>query len=341
MAFDSTKVLLIEDNIGDIVTIRTMLSELEDGIFELKFAETLNEAFKFLENENFDVVLLDLGLPDSNGFSTFTKIHNQMPELPIIIITGLEDEELGVIAVKNGAQDYLVKGQVDEKLLSRSLKFAIERKQTEERLKSSLNDKDVLLKETHHRVKNNMQLIHSLLSLQTHYTKEKEAEKVLKESQNRVKSLGIIHEKLYNSPDPSNIDFSDYIKSLTSDLLKSYNLYERIKFIIEINSIKLNMQTTVLCGLIINEIVSNSLKYAFPDNRGGEILVSLNLLDNKYVLIISDDGIGFPEELDFRNTESLGLQLVNNITTQLDGEIELDRTEGTKYTISFDASEAD
>ena len=340
MVGDSASVLLIEDNLGDIVSIRTMISELSDGCFELKFAESLGEALTILRNENFDVILMDLGLPDSQGFRTFTQVHNQMPELPIIIITGLEDEDLGLSAVKEGAQDYLIKGQVDKKLLGRTLKYAIERKQTEEGLKSSINDKDILLKETHHRVKNNMQVIHSLLNLQTHYAKNEEAVSVLKESQNRVKSMGIIHEKLYKSSDRSKIDFSDYVKSLTSDLLESYDVSDKILPVIEIDDIKFNMETAVLCGLIINELISNSLKHAFPNNETGEVRVSLKLIGNRYQLIVSDNGIGFPEELDFKNTESLGLQLVNNITGQLDGEIDLDRSAGTKVTISFDDLES-
>ncbi len=340
MVGDSASVLLIEDNLGDIVSIRTMISELSDGCFELKFAESLGEALTILRNENFDVVLMDLGLPDSQGFRTFTQVHNQMPELPIIIITGLEDEDLGLSAVKEGAQDYLIKGQVDKKLLGRTLKYAIERKQTEEGLKSSINEKDVLLKETHHRVKNNMQVIHSLLNLQTHYAKNEEAVNVLKESQNRVKSMGIIHEKLYKSSDRSKIDFSDYVKSLTADLLDSYDVSDTIIPVIEIEDIKFNMETAVLCGLIINELISNSLKHAFPNNKSGEVRVSLKLIGNRYKLIVSDNGIGFPEEIDFKNTESLGLQLVNNITGQLDGEIDLDRSVGTKVTISFDDLES-
>ena len=340
MVGDSASVLLIEDNLGDIVSIRTMISELSDGCFELKFAESLGEALTILRNENFDVILMDLGLPDSQGFRTFTQVHNQMPDLPIIIITGLEDEDLGLSAVKEGAQDYLIKGQVDKKLLGRTLKYAIERKQTEEGLKSSINDKDILLKETHHRVKNNMQVIHSLLNLQTHYAKNKEAVKVLKESQNRVKSMGIIHEKLYKSSDRSKIDFSDYVKSLTTDLLESYDVSDTIFPVIEIDDIKFNMETAVLCGLIINELISNSLKHAFPNNKTGEVRVSLKLIGNRYQLIVSDNGIGFPEEIDFKNTESLGLQLVNNITGQLDGEIDLDRSVGTKVTINFDDLES-
>ena len=336
MDCDSSSVLLIEDNLGDIVSIRTMISEVDDGCFEIKFAETLSEALNILEMEKFDVVLMDLGLPDSQGFRTFTQIHNQMPKLPIIIITGIEDENLGLSAVKKGAQDYLIKGQVNKKLLGRSLKFAIERKQFEERLKSSINEKDIIIKETHHRVKNNMQVIHSLLNLQTHYSENTEAINALKESQNRVKSMGIIHEKLYKSTDHSMIDFSDYVNSLISDLLKSYNVVEQINAEIIIGDIKLNMEKAILCGLIINELISNSLKYAFPNNNGGEIKVSLDLIGSKYILVVSDDGIGFPENIDFKNTKSLGLQLVNNITTQLDGKIELNNIDGAEFEIIFD-----
>lgn len=138
MVSNNFNVLLVEDNLSDIVLIKTMLSESNEK-FDLKFAETLGEALKILDNEDFDVMLLDLGLPDSHGFKTFTKIINEMPELPIIIITGLEDETLGIKAVKIGAQDFLIKGQIDSKLLARSLNYAIERKQTEEGLKSSLD----------------------------------------------------------------------------------------------------------------------------------------------------------------------------------------------------------
>jgi len=336
MVSDSSTVLLIEDNLGDIVSIRTMISELSNGVFELKFAESLDEALTILENENFDVILMDLGLPDSQGFRTFTQVHNKMPELPIIIITGLEDEDLSVSAVKEGAQDYLVKGQVDKKLLARSLKFAIERKQTEEQLKSSIYERDLLLKETHHRVKNNMQVIDSLLNLQTHYAGNMEAVNVLKKSQNRIKSMEMIHETLYNSSNHSKINFSDYVHSLTSNLLTSYKLSEKILPVIEIGDLELNLETAILCGLIINELVSNSLKYAFPNTEIGEVHVSLNLVDNKYKLIVSDNGIGFPEDIDFKNIDSLGLQLVNNITSQLDGEIKLDRSIGTKFIINFE-----
>jgi two-component sensor histidine kinase/CheY-like chemotaxis protein len=336
VASETSNVLLIEDNIGDIVSIRTMLSDLKEGFFELKFAETLSEALDILDRENFDVVLLDLGLPDSQGFRTFTQVNDQMPELPIIIITGLEDENMGINAVKEGAQDYLIKGQLDDKVLARSIKYAIERKHTEEELKSSLNEKDVLLKETHHRVKNNMQIISSLLNLEMGYSDEDEAIDVLKESQNRIKSMALIHEKLCQSNDLNHIKISDYINTLVTDLFYSFNLSdEQIEMKMDLEDIYLKIETAIPCGILINELVSNSLKYAFPNGEKGEIFVSLKSKDEGYELIVNDNGVGLPEELDYKNTESLGLQLVNNLAAQIDGRVELEKGHGTKFVINF------
>ncbi len=149
-------------------------------------------------------------------------------------------------------------------------------KEAENRIKASLKDKEVLLKEVHHRVKNNMQIISSLLNLQIQYVDDNEAVNALKESQNRVKSMAMIHEKLYLSKDLTQINFVDYIESLVSNLFYSYNINNRnIKPLLEIDKINLNMETAIPCGLIISELVSNSLKYAFPDGKQGELLVSL------------------------------------------------------------------
>ena len=211
-----------------------------------------------------------------------------------------------------------------------------ERKVFEDKINYSLKEKNVLLKEIHHRVKNNMQIISSMLSLQTNYIDDNIALDVLKESQNRVKTMAMIHEKLYQSNDFINIKFDDYILRLVSDLFYSYNIQEdHIKPVIEVEDVKLNIETAVPCGLIISELVSNSLKYAFPEVKNGKIQVSLKRHNNKYELTVSDNGIGFPEDLDFRNTESLGLQLVNNLVEQIDGQITIDINQGTEFKIIF------
>jgi len=211
-----------------------------------------------------------------------------------------------------------------------------ERQKADEQIKKSLQEKEVLIREVHHRVKNNMQIISSLLNLQTRYVDDKETVNLLKESQNRVKSMAMIHEKLYQSHDLNHINIFDYINSLVKDLFYSYAIPKnQIKPVIEVEEINLNIETAVPCGLIISEIISNSLKYAFPKGREGEVHISLKHKGEKFYLTISDNGIGFPESIDFNNTDSLGLKLVNSLTEQIDGELELDRSHGTKFNITF------
>ena len=212
-----------------------------------------------------------------------------------------------------------------------------ERKQAEDEIKSSLEEKEVLLKEIHHRVKNNLQIISSLLDLQEAYVQDDStAVNVLHESQNRVFSMALLHQMLYQSNDFTGISFDYYIRDLVSNLFNSYSKNKRITPVITVDDIYLKMETAVPCGLIISELVSNSLKYAYPDNGVGELNVSLKSLENEFELIISDDGVGFPEDLDFRNIKSsLGLKLVNLLVQQLDGTIDLDRSHGTEFKIKF------
>ena len=181
-----------------------------------------------------------------------------------------------------------------------------------------------------------MQIISSLLNLQSRYVEDDEAVDVLKESQNRVKSMAMIHEKLYQSEDLTNINIKEYIINLVSNLFYSYNIDKnRIKKNIDIEDIKLNMETAIPCGLIISELVSNSLKYAFQYGNEGQITVFLKFIEEEYVLTISDNGVGLSKDLDFKNTDSLGLQLVNSLINQIDGKIELNKNQGTTFKIRF------
>jgi PAS domain S-box-containing protein len=210
------------------------------------------------------------------------------------------------------------------------------RKNAENLIKSSLNEKNILLQEIHHRVKNNMQIISSLLNLQTRYTNDEETVNILKESQNRVRSMAMIHEKLYQSKDLSHINFIDYIQSLVSKLFYSYNIKEaQITPVLEIENVNLNIETAVPCGLIISELISNSLKYAFPNEMKGNIHITLKSVDDKYELIISDNGIGLPTDFDFNKLESLGLLLVNNLIEQIDGKITINKSHPTQFKITF------
>jgi len=211
-----------------------------------------------------------------------------------------------------------------------------ERKEFEAKLKKSLEEKEMLVKEIHHRVKNNLMIISSLLNLQSHYIKDKEALDVFKESENWAKSMAMIHERLYKSSDLKKIDFGDYIRSLTIDLYRSMVADPgRVKLDVDLEDLKIDINTVVPLGLIVNELVTNSMKYAFPNNKSGHIQVQLYRENEKIVLKVIDNGIGFPEDLDYKTATSLGLELVNSLTTQIEGELELDRSQGTAFTITF------
>lgn len=210
-----------------------------------------------------------------------------------------------------------------------------ERKRDEDRIKASLKEKELLLKEIHHRVKNNMQIISSLISLQKQYVDEV-TYNVLTDSQNRINSMAMIHEKLYQPTNLNRINISDYIKNLVYDLsITLASPWNIVKPTFDIDDISLNIETAAPCGLIINELVSNSIKYAFPPETEGKIYMSLKKSNQGCELIISDNGIGIPEDIDYKNTKSLGLQLVNNLVSQLNGEIKLERKEGTTFKITF------
>ncbi|MCC7551387.1 MAG: PAS domain S-box protein, partial [Methanobacterium sp.] len=211
-----------------------------------------------------------------------------------------------------------------------------ERKKAEDAIKKALEEKEILLKEIHHRVKNNLMVISSLLNLQSQYIRDKQALNVFKESQNRAKSMALIHERLYRSTDLKRIDFGDYIRTLTTELYRTYvSDSNSIGLNFDLEDVMVDINTTVPLGLILNELITNSMKHAFPDGREGVINVEFHRTDDEFILIIGDTGVGFPEDLDFRNTKSLGLQLVNNLTHQIDGTIELDRSQGTEFKITF------
>jgi len=210
-----------------------------------------------------------------------------------------------------------------------------ERKQAEEQIQRSLKEKEVLLKEIHHRVKNNMNVICSLLNLQAKGTTDKTVHAIFKEAGNRVKSMAMIHEKLYSSKDLAHIDFKEYLTSLVKGLADTYNRHDVI-FSVDMGIIVLDVNIGIPCGLIANELVSNSLKHAFPRGRKGTVRLGINKnSEGAYVLFVADNGIGIPEEVDFRNTLSLGLQLVNGLARQINGTIELSREEGSMFSITF------
>ena len=224
-------------------------------------------------------------------------------------------------------------------LISRDI---TENKKAEEKIRQSLKEKEVLLKEVHHRVKNNLQIMLSILNLQYANIADKKTLNLLRDIRGRIKAMSFIHELLYQANDFSRINFSEYINSITNNLIYSYTQNNAVDLKLEVGTIFLDLDRAIPCGLIINEVVTNALKYAFVGassierrQKKGGIYISLQQSDNTIQLIIADNGEGFPKKIDFRNTESLGMQLVVTLVQQLRGTISLDNSTGTKYSISF------
>lgn len=207
----------------------------------------------------------------------------------------------------------------------------------------SLREKEVLLKEIHHRVKNNLQVISSLLNLQSEKIKQPDLLETFMESQNRIRAMSWVHEKLYQSKDLSQIDFTEYVHSFINHMNNSYNLNPKnvkMHMDADVQSHFFKIDTAIPCSLILNELLSNCYKYAFPKNRKGNIYLHFGLEKGKknegnFILQVADDGVGISTEIDIKNTSSLGLQLVDLLTEQIEGTLDLDRKNGTKFTIRF------
>lgn len=216
-----------------------------------------------------------------------------------------------------------------------------EHKRIEVQLQASLREKETLLQEIHHRVKNNLQIISSLLKLQAEAIKDEKLLQILQDSQHRIRSMALIHETLYQSGDLARIDFAHYVQQLLTYLCHAYRVKSsEVQTKVTVEGVWLNLDTALACGLIINELVSNSLKHAFPEEpdmkRLPEIRIDVQNLEEQIKLTVSDNGIGFPADVDFRQTESLGLQLVNTlIIDELEGSIELDCSQGASFKLTF------
>ncbi len=210
-------------------------------------------------------------------------------------------------------------------------------KRVEKVIKASLNEKETLLHEVHHRVKNNMQIISSLLKLQSNNIKDNQIKDVLKESQSRIYAMSAVHETLHGSEDLSEINLRTYLSKITSSIFQTYSTnHDRVTMNTDIEKIPIGINQASPLGLVINELISNSLKYAFPNEREGEISVSLKKQGRELELTVKDNGVGMPNKMDWRNSSTLGLKLVRTLVeNQLDGSIEMESNNGSKFTIKF------
>lgn len=319
----------LAENAPDIIT-RTELSPTPHLTY---ISPVIEKISGYTPEELYSSQIVELVHPDDRSILEFFNRKELPPDAPLIMRWLCKDGTyiwieqrvvpiLGpsgrVVAVEGFARDIT------------------ERVEADARIKSSLKEKEVMLREIHHRVKNNLQVISSLLNLQSSYTRDDAALDMLRESQNRIKSMALVHERLYRSPDLARIDFSLYIQKLVHDLANSYKIGGLICLRMDIKEVFLGVDQAIPCGLIINELITNSMKHAFPDKKHGEIYISFSDgPEGRLVLVVGDNGVGLPENIDFRKMHSLGLTLVTGLVSQLDGTIEVCRERGTKFSIEF------
>jgi two-component sensor histidine kinase len=343
------RILLVEDNAGDARLIQEMFSTERPGSYELTHLSRLSLALEHLTLAETDIVLLDLSLPDGEGLDNVRRVHGCAPHIPLVVITGRDDDNTVAEAMAVGAQDYLVKGQIETRALPRALRHAIERSLMLNRLAQAnvellrrVNEKDLLLSEIHHRVKNSLQIVISLLSLESDRIEDPSVIAMLQSAANRVRSMASIHQTLYQSKDFAHVDFQQFLQSFAPTLVQSYSIFsDQIALDIQVAEVRLPIDAAIPCGLMVNELISNALKHAVPQARKGTISVKFSCdADDYATLSVGDDGVGIPAGLDFDNSGTLGVQLIALLAGQVGGTVRILPPPENRFEIRFPIVEA-
>ncbi len=332
-------VLIVEDQPADA---ELMVRALGSAGFAPAWQRVENAMeYRTQLSEGLDVILADYRLPQFSALNALQELKDREIDVPFIVVTGSISEEVAVECMKQGAADYLLKDRLTR--LGPAVTRALEQKQlrdekrrADDAIKASLREKEVLLQEIHHRVKNNLQIISSLLSLQSASIENSQDLAIFAASQNRIKSMALIHQKLYQSENLARIDFTEYIRSLSAHVFESYAA-KRNGIGLELSGEKasLGIDAAIPCGLIVNELITNAVVHAFPEGDG-QICVDFRRDDEgRFNLMVSDNGIGLPPTFDHQATSSLGWQLIHSLVDQLGGDMEVTGKAGTTVTISF------
>jgi two-component sensor histidine kinase len=340
-------ILLIEDNHADVEMIREMLSDVKGMPFDLVCADRLSAAKPHFEKGGIDVILLDLGLPDSQGLKTLTQLKVHSGDVPVVVLTMLDNEETGLMALKEGAQDYLVKGQINGPLIARSLRYAIERGRNEKELKQQRDslevmvlNKETMLREIHHRVKNNLQLITGLLDMACMNSSDGSAKEILTDIMLKIQTMAQIHNRLYESKQFGKINITEQCRDQVAALSTIFSKGKEIICTISTEDVFLTVDQALPCALVVNEILSNAYKYAFRGRESGAIDLSIVKENNRLRITICDNGVGLPDNFDIGESKSLGITLSKTIVQhQLKGSIRFTSRQGTKISMEFPVME--
>jgi two-component sensor histidine kinase len=338
------RTLLVEDNTADSYFVKKLLHELPPasapfGSFALNVAACLADALSLLKADGPDVMMLDLMLPDSQGLDTLRSVRD-VSEVPVVVLTGSADSALALQALELGAQDFLQKEELTAATIARTLRYAIERRRSQNQLLGALREKEVLLRELNHRAKNNLQVITSLLSMQARRSGDAGFRALVGAARERIDSIALAHEQLYLSENLARVDFSGYLKTLASAVFRSHGGEARgIRLELDVGRHELPLDRAVTAGLVVNELLTNAFKHAFPGDNGGEISLSLSRSDEQMTITIKDDGVGLGEGA-HGSGRPLGLELVATLAQQLQATLEHKPGGGTQLSLSFAGPEA-
>jgi signal transduction histidine kinase len=327
------RILVVDDN----ADMRDHLRRLLGDDYEVSTASNGEEAFERAVTETPDLVLADVMMPKMDGFGLLRGLRSdgRTKSIPVILLSARAGEEARSEGINAGADDYLVKPFSARELLARiSARVKQGRlRKADEALRGSLAEKEELLKEVHHRVKNNLQVISSLLSLQANRAEDRQVVAAFEEARNRVYSIGTIHEMLYRSGSFASVDLAAYARKLVPELVRFYDAEERVRVEIRGDTLTMELERAVPCGLILNELVSNVCKHAFPHGQAGDMVVSFCHNGGSLAMSVSDSGAGLPKGFEYHKAGSLGLQLVRNLARQLRATVGVDSENGTNVTI--------
>lgn len=360
MMSEGLRLLQVEDSLSDAALIERALGKAGYAVSS-RLVMNEPQMRAALAQQVWDVIIADYRLPEFDAPSALALLHETGHDIPFIVVSGAMGEELAVAMMRAGAQDYLLKDNLArlapavereirdaetrreraqvERALNKSEERLVAQHAALERQAELLQQRETMLREIHHRVKNNMQVMSSLLNLQSRVVSNPETSRMLEENQNRIQSMALVHEILYQSEDLAAVDFSKYVRRMVDHLFRSYGVHEgQIRLCPDLDPIALELDDALPSGLLINEVISNSLKHGFPDCRAGEVHIQLRCSSNNRVEIaVSDNGVGLPPDMDWSTTRSLGLRLVRALAQQLRGDLEICSQNGTRVRLVFKA----
>lgn len=338
------KVLVVDDNREHLELIVTQFRRLLPEALILK-ASSGQQGLEIARLKQPDVILLDMLMPGLDGFELCRRIrgHESTRYIPIIMLTAAKTDSSKRVEALNSGADVFLSKPVEAGELVAQANAMLRLKRAEDKIgegKKVVLEKELLLRESHHRIKNNLATISSLLNLQSGYIEDESIKEAFKESRKRIQSIALIHEKLYGSMDMSRIEFGQYTRDLAEALVRSYSSPTlRVNLKVDTDSLYFDVDTSVPAGLVVTELVTNALKYGY--NEGGmlNLFIALKKIDDQdnVYLEVRDEGPGIPDKVDWRNTNTLGLQLVTMLAEQLEGKVELKNNGGTSFKIEFKA----